>query len=212
LYDEDRLEPSACAAVINCVPRLSKSKKVDKARVVGLMKRFLCEADLSIRESAGEALPFVDATVRPRIYSELREMSNEWAQACGVYSLAFWDSDESVIKDARFNPSLVVRRLASTAAGIRSKRRGLRQVARTFRVSGGLERLSAYYSLLEQATESLINMLYRDVKEDDPARIYLRELGEGVERRVKEERKKKAKDEEDWICKKVRHVSFTGGL
>jgi hypothetical protein len=208
LYDEDRLEPSACAAVIDCVPNLSKSRKVDKAQVVGVMKRLLCEADLSIRESAGESLPFVAAPVRRRIYSELRGMSNEWAQACAVYSLAFWDSDESVIKDACFDPSLVVRRLALTSARMRSKRRGFRQVAKTFRRSSGLERLSAYYSLLEQATESLVNTLYRDVKEGDSTRMYLRELGEEVERRVKEERKKRAKDEEEWICEKVKHVNF----
>jgi hypothetical protein len=208
LYDEDRLEPSACAAVINCVPSLSKSKKVDKLQVVGLMKRLLCEADLSIRESAGESLPLVAEPVRHLIYSELREMSNEWAQACAVYSLAFYDSDESMIKDACFNPSQVVRHLALTSARIRSKRRGLRQVAKTFHTTSGLERLSAYYSLLEKATESLVDMLYRDVKEGNSARIYLRELEGGVERRVKEERKKRVKDEEDWICEKVRHVRF----
>lgn len=208
LYDEGHLEPSAVAALINHAPRLSKSKKVDREHVVELMKRLLCEADLSIREPACESLPFVDASVRLRIYSGLRAMSNEWAQACAVYSLGFWDSDESVIKDACFDPSLVVRRLASTAAVMRSKRRSLRQVARTFRTARGLERLSAYYSLLEKATESLIGTVYHDVKEGDSARIYLRELKEGVERRVKEERKKRAKDEEDWICEKVRHVSF----
>jgi hypothetical protein len=208
MYDEGRLEPSAHAALIYHVPRLSKSKQVDKEYVVGLMKRFLCEADLSIREPADESLPFMDAPVRHRIYSELRAMSNEWAQACAVYSLGFWDSDESVIKDACTDPSLVVRRLASTTAGIRSKRRGLRQVAKTFRATGELERLSAYYSLLEQAPESLVDKLYRDVKEDALTRIYLREIGGEIERRVKEERKKRAKDEEDWICQKVRHVSF----
>jgi HEAT repeat protein len=208
LYDEDRLELSACAAVINCVPSLSKSKKVDKLQVVGLMKRLLCEADLSIRESAGESLPLVTVPVRHHMYSELRGMSNEWAQACAVYSLAFYDSDESMIKDACFNPSQVVRHLALTSARIHSKRRGLRQVAKTFHTTSGLERLSAYYSLLEQATESLVDTLYRDVKEGDSARIYLRELEGGVERRVKEERKKRVKDEEDWICEKVRHVRF----
>lgn len=208
MYDEGSLEPSARAALINHLPRLSKSKRVDKEPVVGLLKRFLCEADLSIRESAGESLQFVGAPVRYRIYSELREMSNEWAQACAVYSLGFWDSDESVINDACSDPSLVVRRLASTADRIRSKRRGLRQVAKTFRTNGGLERLSAYYSLLEQAPESLIDMLYRDVKEGNLTSIYLREIGGEVERRVKEERKKRAKDEEDWICEKVRHVSI----
>jgi HEAT repeat protein len=209
LYDEDRLEPSACTAVINCMPRLSKYKKVDKARVVGLMKRLLCEAELSIRESAGESLRFVAAPVRHRIYDELRGMRNDWARACAVYSLAFWDSEESVIKDAHFDASPVVRRLASTAAGIRSKRRALRQVAKTFRTTGGLERLSAYYSLLEQATESLVDTLYRDVKEDHSTRVYLREIGGEVERRVKEERKKRAQEEGEQICEKVRHVVFT---
>lgn len=209
LYDEDRLEASACAALINCVPRLSKSKKVDNARVVGLMKRLLCETDVSIRESAGESLPFVAAPVRHRIYDELRGMSNDWAQACAVYSLAFWDSDESVIKAACFDASPVVRRLASTAAGIRSKRRGLRQVAKTFRTTGRLERLSAYYSLLEQATEALVDTLYRDVKEDDSTGVYLREIRGEVERRVKEEQKKRAEEEGKWICEKVRHVVFT---
>jgi hypothetical protein len=173
------------------------------------MKRLLCETDLSIRESAGESLPFVSAPVRHRIYDELRGMSNDWAQACAVYSLAFWDSDENVIKEACFDASPVVRRLASTAAGIRSKRHTLRRVAKTFRTTSGLERLSAYYSLLEQATESLVDTLYRDVKEDDTTRIYLREIGGEVERRVKEERKKRAGEEEDWICEKVRHVIFT---
>jgi hypothetical protein len=208
LYDEGRLAPSACTALITCVPRLSKSNKVDKQRLVEIMKRLLCDDDLSIREWAGESLQFVAASQRPHIYRELRATNSEWAQACAVYSLGFWDSDEKMIETARFDASPVVRQLASTAAMMRSKRPALRHLAKTFRTTCGVARLSAYFSLLEQGTNSLIDTLNRDIKENDPAHIYLRELEEGVERRVKDERQKRLKEEQDAFCEKVRRVSF----
>lgn len=209
LYDEGRLDPSACLTLINCVPHLSRSKKVDKAWLVEIMKRLLCDEDLSIREAAGESLQFFAASLRPNIYNQLRTMDSEWAQACAVYSLAFWDSDEKLIESALFDASPIVQRLASTAAAIRSKHSGLRQIARTFRTTHGVSRLYAYFSLFEQATNSLVDTLYRDIKEGDPARIYLRELEGSVERRVKEERQKRLKEEQDEICEKMRRVSFT---
>jgi hypothetical protein len=209
LYDEGRLDSSACMALINCAPRLSKSKKVDQTQLAEVMKRLLCEDDLAIREWAGESLQFVANPLRLRIYDELRVMNNEWARASAVYSLAFWDSDERLIESARFDASSVVRHLASTSASLRSKRPALQKVVRTFRTSRGVARLSAYFALLEHATDSLVDTLYRDIKEEDLSRAYLRELEEAVERRVKEDRKKRLKEEQDAICEKVRHVNFS---
>lgn len=208
MYDQGHLEPSARTALINCFYRLGKSKRVDKTRLVEVMKRLLCEDDLSMREEAGERLQFVAAPLRIRIYDELRAMSSEWAQACAVYSLGFWDSDEKVIERERFDVSPVVRKLASVAAAMRSKRSALRRLTRTFRTTRGVARLSAYYSLLEQATDAHIDMLYLNTREGDLTRIHLGEIRQGIERRVKEERKKRAKEEEDAICEKVRQVRF----
>lgn len=208
LYDEGRLDPSACTALINHAPRLSKSKEVDKTWLVEIMKRLLCEDDLPIREWAGESLQFLAAPLRPRIYNELRAMNSDWAQACAVYSLGFWDSDEKLIESARFDTSPVVRHLAATAAKFRSKRPDLHQIAQTFRKSRGLPRLSAYFSLLEQAGKSFIETLDYNLVEGDLARIYLRELKEGVEKRVKEDQKNRLKEEKDALCEKVRRVSF----
>jgi hypothetical protein len=208
LYDEGRLDASTCLTLIKYAPRLSRSKRVDKTWLVEIMKRLLCDDDLSIREGAGEALQFVAPSLRPRAYDELRVAGNEWARACAVYSLGFWDSDEKVIESARFDASPVVRRLASTAAAMRRKRPALRQLARTFRTARGTARVSAYFSILEQGTNSLIDMLYRDIKEDDLGRIHLRELDAAVERRVNDERKKRLGKEQDEICEEVRHVNF----
>lgn len=208
LYDEDRFDSSACMALINNAPRLSRSGRVDQTLLVEIMKRLLCEEDLTIREWAGESLQFVAASLRPRIYEELRAMDSEWAQGCAVYSLGFWDSNEEIIKSARFDASSVVRHLAYTAASLRSKRPALRKIARAFRTSRGVPRLSAYLGLVDQAPDSLVDTLYRDIKKDDPAQIYLRELEEAVERRVKEDRKKRLKEEQDAICEKVRHTGF----
>jgi HEAT repeat protein/predicted DNA-binding protein YlxM (UPF0122 family) len=208
LYDQNLLDPSACGTLINCIPQLVKSQEVDKKWLVEILKRFLCDQSLSIREAAGEVLQFTTASLRANIYDQLYQTGNEWAQACAVYSLGFWDSDEREIESARFDCSPLVRRFASIASGIRAKRSDLTEISRSFQINRGLLRLSANYSLLDNASEATVNVLCREMKEGDSGRMYLRELRGGIRKRASDERQKRAKDEEGEICERRRYVSF----
>ena len=208
LYDEGLLDPSACGTLINCIPQINNSREVDMKWLTEILKRFLCDQSLSIREAAGAVLQFTTTSLKTNLYDQLHRTGNEWAQACAVYSLGFWDSDERVIETARFDSSPLIRRFASIASGVRAKRSDLSQISQSFQINRGLSRLSAYYSLLEHASEATVGMLRREIEESDAAGIYLRELRGGIEKRSKDERQKRIKEEEDEICERRRYVSF----
>jgi HEAT repeat protein len=116
LYDEALLDPGACGTLVNRISQLSEAKDIDTKWLIEVLKRFLCDQSLSIREASSAALQLADPSVRTSLYEQLEATANEWARACTVYSLGFWDSDERVIESARFDSSPLVRRFASIAS------------------------------------------------------------------------------------------------
>jgi HEAT repeat protein len=209
LFDSNRLDRSAALTLIAYMRRITESRPLKQSGLVGILKRLICDEDLDIREAAAESLVFVNKSARQRLYRELATTRNDWARACAVYSMAFWDSDLGLIESARFDQSPVTRYLANVALTIRSKRSALKQVSRTFRTSTGVARTSAFFALAEQASESHVTSLYREIKEGELARIFLRDLADDVKRRVKDERQKRSKEEADRFCERVRRVTFT---
>jgi HEAT repeat protein len=208
LYDEGLLDPSACGTLVNRISQLGEAKDIDTKWLIEILKRFSCDQSLSIREASSASLQWADASVRTRLYEQLEATGNEWARACAVYSLGFWDSDERVIESARFDSSPLVRRIASIASVERAKRADLKLISQSFQNYDGVARLSAYYSLLSDAPETALNVLGGEIKESETAGLYLRELRAGVQKRAKDERQKRIKEEEDEICDGRRYVSF----
>ena len=208
LYDEGLLHPNACGTLINRIPQISKSKDIITGLLIDILKRFLCDQSLSMREATASSLQFIDAALTTELYNQLNQTGNEWARTCAIYSLGFWDSDDQVIQSARFDSSPLVRRSASIASMERAKRSDLRAVSQSFRNDHGVARLSAYYSLIANASEAALSVLRREIKEGDPARLYMRELREGIDKRVRDERQKRIKEEEEQICETRRYISF----
>lgn len=208
-YDASRLDRSAALTLIAFIRRFAKLRSLKQSGLVGILKRLICDQDLDVREATGESLVFVNRLSRQKLYGQLATTKNEWARGCAIYSMAFWDSDQRLIEKARFDQSPVIRYLANAAFTIRNKRSALKQVSLTFRTSSGVVRTSAFFSLAEQASESHVNSLYRNMKEDELPRIFLRDLADDVKRRVKDERQKRSKEEEDRFCVRARGVMVT---
>lgn len=208
LYDEGLLDPGACGTLINHISQLIEAKDIDTKSLIQILKRCLCDQSLSIREASSASLQLVDASVRSRLYEQLESTGNEWARACTVYSLGFWDSDERVIESARFDLFPLVRKFASIASVERAKRSDLKLVIQSFKNDDGVARLSAYYSLLSNAPETALHVLGREVKESEPAGLYMRELRAGIQKRAQDERQKRIREEEDEICDRRRYINF----
>lgn len=208
LYDTNRLDRSAALTLIAYMRRITKLRSLKQSSLVGILKRLICDQDQDIREAAGESLAFVMRLTRQKLYRDLAKSKSDWARACAVYSMAFWDSDLGPIETARFDQSPVIRYMANVAFTIRNKRSSLKQIVRAFRISKGVVRTSAFFSLAEQANESHVNSLYREIKEDELSRIFLRDLADDVKRRVKDERQKRSREEDDRFCVTMRGVTF----
>lgn len=205
MFDDESLEPSAKLAIISRARQIGGHKSCDAEKFARLFARFLCEQDLTIREAAAESLADINAALRRQIYDALNGYNQDWARGCAVYSLGFWDSDEAEIERAGLDVSKTVRFFAGVAKPIREKRNALERLIQSFeRSSGGSERVAVYFALAEQAEMSHIEMLYQKIGYEHPAFVFLRELEKDIEKRVKEERKKRADAEKESLCQSRR--------
>lgn len=205
MFDAETLEPSAKQAIASRAKQISGKESADAESFVKLYARLLCDRDLTVRESAAESLAFVAPELRQRIYDALKSLNHEWARGCAVYSLGFWDSDETEIVRARFDASKTVRFFADAAHSLRSKRASLEMVIHAFTQSGdGSSRLASYYALAEQAENSHVETIYRNVNYENPVFLFLGELETAIKKRVEGERKKRADAEKEWLCQSAR--------
>ncbi|MEJ7862391.1 MAG: NACHT domain-containing protein [Pyrinomonadaceae bacterium] len=205
MFDTGTLEPSAKRAIASHARQISGNKSADAESFVKLYVRFLCDRDLTVRESAAESLALIVPELRQRIYDVLQTLNHEWVQGCAIYSLGFWDSDETEIESAHFHTAKTVRFFADVARPLRRKRASLEKTIHTFvQSSGGSSRVAAYYALTEQAEISHIKTLYRNVNYENPAFLFLRNLETTIEKRVEGERKKRADAEKETLCQSAR--------
>lgn len=208
LYDEDGLEHSARSMLVDLVARSARKADVNPKLLLPVFKRFLCDEDVAIRESVAEELIYLSGEQRWRIYEELSVMGS-WAQACGVYSLGFWDSDESEIDRMRYSPVYVVRYFADLAVTMRRKRPHLLQLADSFTETEGSARVSSYLSLVQEGSEQLLPYIEEKLGTDCIASMFLTHMQSGMESRAKKRRESLMKKEQELFCKSSRQVAFT---
>lgn len=205
MFDDKTLEPSAKLAIISRVRQICGHKSHDAEYFVRLFTRFLCDRDLTIRETASASLANINSILRQRIYDTLYTINQDWAHGCAVYSLGFWDSEAAVIERACFDVSKTVRFFAGVAKPIRGKRAALQKTIKVFqKSSGGSERVAAYFALAERAEMSHIETLYHTINYEHPAFLFLGDLEKYVEKRVENERKKRADAEKESLCQSAR--------
>ncbi len=209
MSDAETLEPSAKRAVASRARQISGNKSASAESFVKLYARFLCDRDLTVRESAAASLAFIAPELRQQIYDALQTLNHEWVRGCAVYSLGFWDSDETEIERAHFDAVKTVRFFADVARPLRRKRASLEKVIQAFlQASGGSSRLAAYYALAEQGGNSNIETLYRHCSYENPAFLFMRNLETAIEKRVEGERKKRAEAEKESLCQSARYFDI----
>lgn len=209
MYDSDTLEKGAKLKIIEFGAAFKKNKKLNQQIFVQLYKRFLCDENLEVREKAGESLNFIGEKLRQLIYEDFGTIQKEWIQGCMIYSFAFWDSNKKEIERARFDSSKIVRHFADAAITIREKREGLKKTSNIFQTAqNSAKRVAAYLALGDQANESHVDELYRTTKREHQIYVFLRNLEEKVLRRVKDERQKREKSEQENFCAKTKQSKF----
>lgn len=208
LYDDDSLEDSAQSVLINLLPRLARSELTNPDLLSPLLKRFLCDQNIVVRESVAESLGDINPSLRFQIYTDLSLMGNDWAKACAVYSLGFWDSDESELEINRLSRTFVVRYFADLASTMRRNRIELRALADMFIVSEGSARVSSYLSLAREGTDEFLHYINDNLPKHSIGFLFLNALGKEMEPRIKRRREDLAKKEMELFCESHRQVEF----
>ena len=208
LYDENDLEDSARSRLVVLLARLLRSGTYNFGLVLPLLKRLLCDQDLWVRESIAEDLIYLTPAQAWQIYTELSSMGPDWAQACGVYSLGFWDSDASEIERMRYSPIPMVRFFADRALTIRRKRVQLRELAYSFVSTEGVARVSSYLALVQEGSEQDLHYIDEMVETEDVIAVFLPHMQTLVQAVVKRRREELTKNEEELFCKSSRKVVF----
>lgn len=209
MFDDKTLESSAKLSIILRARQISNHKSCDTKSFIRLYCRFLCDRDLTVRESASASLTNIHSKLRQRIYDALNTSNHDWVRACYIYSLGFWDSDATEIETALFDISKTVRFFAHVAKSFRKKRIALKKTIHTFKESkGGSERVAAYFALAEQAEISHIETLYRSISYEHPSFLFLNDLEKEIEKRVETESKERAKKEEEALCQSERFFTI----
>jgi hypothetical protein len=132
-----------------------------------------------------------------QLYEDISHMADEtgWKRACAIYSLGFWDSDESRIQAARFDTEFIVRYAADAASQIHYKRNSLKKLVEQYRLTDGRMRFAAYLALEEQGNEQVIAHLNETINEEEPAKIFLRRLTNSITERANKDRKDRWNEE-----------------
>jgi nucleoside phosphorylase/HEAT repeat protein len=208
LYDEKGLEDSARSRLVVLLARLMRSRKFNFGPLLPLLKRLLCDEDLWMRESVAEDLVYLSPAQRWEVYTELSSVGNDWAQACGVYSLAFWDSDESEIERQRYSAIRIVRFFADRALTVRRKRPHLRQLSDSFIGTEGVARVSSYLALIQEGSEQDLHYIDERLEPKSIAAVFLPHMQSEVQSLAKKRREELMKEEQELFCNSSRQVFF----
>lgn len=208
LYDENGLENSAHARLVALLRRLIRCRSYNPTLLLPFLKRLLCDEDLGIRESVGEDLIYLDSENRLMLYEELKAMGDEWGQACGVYSLGFWDSDESEIARMRYSPVHMLRYFADRALTLRRKRPALHELSNSFLKSDSAARVSFYLALVEHGSEQFLYYIDEQCEDGSLVLLFLPHMQREVQAKAKTRQTKLMKEETELFCKSSRQVNF----
>jgi HEAT repeat protein len=196
-YDSGNVRVSACQRLAQLVPRMFRAEATDKSLLMGAVKRLACDRHVIVREYVTYILERTNPAFCHQLYNELRHApdSDEWSQACAVNTLGFWSSDIAEIETARHAEDLLVRRAADAALVMRERRQHLQHHIEQYQSRDGLARLAAYLCLKEQGDVSTIRTLYDVTPEQATAHIFLRQLTEQINNRLRNDNRKKEEEE-----------------
>jgi HEAT repeat protein len=207
LYDAGRLDRSARQELALWIPHLTQAVGADGAALLEFLRRLVCDRYLPVRERVGQSLGRVELALCHQVYEELCNTPDEWCQACAVYSLGFWNSDEGEIQSARYADAFLIRHAADAALEMRHRRHALQRLVKQYGAADGVARLAAYLSIKEHGDEQAIWALRETVHEDDLARTFLRQLIDDVTKQLEEDRRKRG-DEEQKLLDSVGAIRF----
>ena len=200
LYNAGRLNRSARQELALWIPHLAQADSADETALLELLKRLVCDRYLPVREKSVQVLGRLESALCHQVYEELRNTPDVWSQACAVYTLGFWNSDEGEIRSARYADAFLIRHAADAALEMRHRRYALQQLVKQYRSADGLARLAAYLSIKEHGDEQAIWALRETVHEDDLAHTFLRQLIDDVTKRLQEERRKRGDEEQKLLA------------
>jgi len=199
LYRSGRLHKTAREGLAALMPELINAEAVDQTAVVELLKLLLCDPHVQIRRRALEVMFRIDSRICRQVYEELKN-GDEWTRACGVLSLGFWASPDHLIRGARRDSQLLIRRAADQALETKSRSADLMNLVKTYQSGGdGLERLSAYLCLEENGDYATMRNLYTTTDKSSLAYVFLRELGEGMKKNSQSRQQREEKEEKDFL-------------
>lgn len=199
LYGDGRLDRSAREELARLIPILAKGDSAERTALLAILKLLVCDQYLPVREQTAQAFSRIDSTLCLQLYNELRHVSDPWEQACAVNTLGFWGNNESEIQSDRHADALLIRRAGDAALEMLRRRCALQHLVDQYCSTNNMARLSAYLALKEQGDEQTIWALHRAVQWNEPARVFLRQLEKGVKQRLRDERRKRADDEQKFL-------------
>jgi hypothetical protein len=197
LYDQGHLYESTREELSRWIPHLSCQPGVDKQLLLEIVALLISDLYFPVRDLAGQALGLIDPQMCLQVYENISQVADEtgWKQASAIYSLGYWDSDESKIHAARFDTEFIVRYAADAALQIHYKRTSLKNLVEMYRSTDGRMRLAAYLALKEQGNEQVIALLNETITDVEPAKIFLRQLTHSISERGKKDRKDRWNEE-----------------
>jgi HEAT repeat protein len=195
LYHTGQLDNSAREELTYWIPSLARQDRVEMTVLLEIIKLLVCDQYLPVREQMAQQFSRIHPALCLQICTELRHRPDAWEQACAVYTLGFWQSDEREIQSARYAEPFLIRHAADAALEIRHRRHALQQLAEQYRSTNNLARLSAYLAIKEQGDEQTMWTLRETVQETDLAHTFLQQLASEVHDRLRDERRKRADEE-----------------
>jgi HEAT repeat protein len=206
-YDDGYINSSARQTLARLVPELFRSDNVERALLLGTLKRLVCDRNVAVREMAAYAIGQTDGEFCSALYRKILGSADEWSRSCAVYTLGFWDSDMDQIQSARYDTELLVRRSADAAWKIRENSDHLKWHIQRYGSTDGLERLSAYLCLREHGDINTIWQLYDSFPEGTVQHTFLRTLTHDIDERLRKEQRDR-QDEQDKLEESRGTISF----
>jgi hypothetical protein len=164
--------------------------------VIQIIKRLVCDSDVTVREIALQSLYQIGVRFCKQIYSEINNAQpvNEWERACAVQLLAFCGNIEQ-IEAARFDKEFLVRQVADSTLEKKLNQIQLQRHIEKFITADGLERVSAYLCLKEQGDWNSVVLLNKRLRKGGLSHIFLPSLERHINKRLTKEYKEKQEKE-----------------
>lgn len=205
-YDDGYITPGALETLAVQIPDLFNIEGLDESLFLQVLERVLCDAHVPSREYAAAALDRIDTSFCRKLYEFLWNSHDpdERRRACAVYTLGFWDGEESLITSAQFAEEWLVRVAADSALEHRRKRDYLQKHIGYFLSPNNLARLSAYLVIKAHGDLNTFRDLRSVITEGNILRTFLHHLGSHIKERLRKDYQDMERKEKDTLDHKGR--------